>query len=68
MARCFVTRRLPFPALDRLSAVHDVDIWPERLPPRYEELVARAADAEALLADAAARFPEPAPASATAGG
>jgi glyoxylate reductase len=49
MARCFVTRRLPFPALDRLSAVHEVDIWPERLPPRYEELVARAADAEGLL-------------------
>ena len=49
MARCFVTRRLPFPALDRLSAVHEVDIWSERLPPRYEELVARAADAEGLL-------------------
>ena len=49
MARCFVTRRLPFPALDRLSARHQVDVWPERLPPPYEELVARAADAEGLL-------------------
>ena len=49
MARCFVTRRLPFPALDRLSARHEVDVWPERLPPPYEELVARAADAEGLL-------------------
>jgi glyoxylate reductase len=49
MARCFVTRRLPFPALDRLSARHDVDVWPERLPPPYEELAARAADAEGLL-------------------
>jgi glyoxylate reductase len=49
MARCFVTRRLPFPALDRLSARHDVDVWPERLPPPYEELVARAADADGLL-------------------
>jgi glyoxylate reductase len=49
MARCFVTRRLPFPALDRLRARHDVDVWPERLPPPYEELVARAADAEGLL-------------------
>jgi hypothetical protein len=25
MARVFVTRRLPFEALDRLRAVHDVD-------------------------------------------
>ena len=49
MARCFVTRRLPFPALDRLSARHEVDVWPERLPPPYEELVARAADADGLL-------------------
>jgi glyoxylate reductase len=49
MARCFVTRRLPFPALDRLRARHDVDVWPERLPPPYEQLVTRAADAEGLL-------------------
>jgi glyoxylate reductase len=49
VARCFVTRRLPFPALDRLSARHEVDVWPERLPPPYEELVARAADAEGML-------------------
>jgi glyoxylate reductase len=49
MARCFVTRRLPFPALDRLSARHEVDVWPDRLPPPYDELVARAADAEGLL-------------------
>ena len=49
MARCFVTRRLPFPALDRLRARHEVDVWPERLPPPYEELVARAAHAEGLL-------------------
>ena len=49
MARCFVTRWLPFPALDRLSARHEVDVWPERLPPPYEELVARAAEAEGLL-------------------
>jgi glyoxylate reductase len=49
MARCFVTRRLPGPALGRLSAIHRVDVWPERLPPPREELVARAADAEGLL-------------------
>jgi glyoxylate reductase len=49
VARCFVTRRLPFRALDRLRAAHHVEVWPERLPPPYEELVARAADAEGLL-------------------
>jgi glyoxylate reductase len=49
MARCFVTRRLPGPALDRLRAVHDVEVWPLRLPPSYEELVGHAASAEGLL-------------------
>jgi glyoxylate reductase len=49
MARCFVTRRLPGSALDRLSARHEVDVWRERLPPPYEQLVARASDAEGLL-------------------
>jgi glyoxylate reductase len=49
MARCFVTRALPGPALDRLRAGHDVDVWVERLPPPHEELVARAADVEGLL-------------------
>ena len=28
---------------------HDVDVWPERLPPPYDELRARAADADGLL-------------------
>ncbi len=50
MARCFVTRALPGPAVGRLSAVHDVDVWPERLPPHPAELRARAADADGLLA------------------
>jgi glyoxylate reductase len=49
MARCFVTRRLPGPALERLGAVHDVEVWPERLPPPAAELRARAADADGLL-------------------
>jgi len=49
MARCFVTRPLPGPALDRLSARHEVDLWSGRLPPPHEELVARAACAEGLL-------------------
>jgi lactate dehydrogenase-like 2-hydroxyacid dehydrogenase len=50
MARCFVTRSLPGTALDRLRAEHEVDVWPERLPPSYEELSARTAAVEGLLA------------------
>ena len=49
MARCFVTRRLPGDALDRLAAEHDVDVWPEPLPPSPNELRDRAADVEGLL-------------------
>jgi glyoxylate reductase len=49
VARCFVTRELPGPALDRLRELHEVDVWPERLPPTYAQLRERAADAEGLL-------------------
>jgi glyoxylate reductase len=49
VARCFVTRDLPGSALGRLSERHEVDVWPERLPPSDEELRARTADSEGLL-------------------
>ncbi len=49
MARCFVTRKLPGPALDRLREAHEVEVWPERLPPSPEELRRRVAAAEGLL-------------------
>jgi glyoxylate reductase len=49
VAHCFVTRALPGPALDRLAEVHEVDIWPERLPPAYDELRRRTAEAAGLL-------------------
>jgi glyoxylate reductase len=49
VARCFVTRRLPGDALGRLSAEHEVEVWPERLPPPHDELVARCAESEGLL-------------------
>jgi glyoxylate reductase len=49
VARCFVTRQLPGPALERLREAHQVDVWPERLPPSYDELRRRTADAEGLL-------------------
>lgn len=49
MARCFVTRELPFPALDRLREAHDVDVWEGRLPPPEQDLRERGAEAEGLL-------------------
>lgn len=49
MARIFVTRALPFPALDRLRAEHEVDVWEQRSPPPPGALRERAAHADALL-------------------
>jgi glyoxylate reductase len=49
MARVAVTRQLPFPALERLAAVHDVVTWPGALPPTPAELADLAAGAEGLL-------------------
>ncbi len=49
MARVIVTRELPFPALDRLAAAHEVETWPGELPPAPEQLRGLAADAEGLL-------------------
>ena len=40
--RVFVTRQLPGGALDRLTAQHDVEVWPEPFPPPRAELLARA--------------------------
>jgi glyoxylate reductase len=49
MARVFVTRKLPFGALERLRAAHEVDEWPGALPPGPEDLRAHAREADALL-------------------
>jgi glyoxylate reductase len=49
VARCFVTRRLPGSALDRLSEEHEVEIWPDRLPPPPEALRERVHEVEGLL-------------------
>jgi glyoxylate reductase len=49
MARCFVTRRIPGPALDRLADAHQVEVWAHRLPPTAQELREHAAGAEGLL-------------------
>jgi glyoxylate reductase len=50
MARVFVTRRLPGTALTRLAAEHEVDVWPERMPPAHDVLRQRAARVDGLLA------------------
>jgi glyoxylate reductase len=49
VARCFVTRELPGPALDRLRQEHEVEVWPGRLPPPAHELHVHTADKHGLL-------------------
>ena len=48
-SRVFVTRDLPGGALERLTAQHDVEVWPGRLPPPRDELLSRAPQLEGLL-------------------
>jgi glyoxylate reductase len=50
MARIFVTRKLPFDALGRLEAPHEVDVWEGELPPGPDALRDRLAGAAGLLA------------------
>jgi glyoxylate reductase len=47
--KAFVTRRLPGGALDRLAAEHEVEVWPEQMPPGRDELLARAPELDGLL-------------------
>jgi glyoxylate reductase len=49
VARCFVTRQIPGSALERLAVEHDVDVWPDRLPPSVDVLCERTEHAEGLL-------------------
>jgi glyoxylate reductase len=49
MARVLVTRTLPFPALDRLRAAHDVETWPGPLPPPADVLRELTQDKHGLL-------------------
>jgi glyoxylate reductase len=49
MAKVFVTRKLPFPALDELRAAHEVHEWEGDLPPAPEELRALVGETEGLL-------------------
>jgi glyoxylate reductase len=48
--RVLITRRLPFPALERLQAAgHELDVWPGELPPEPGQLRELASDADGLL-------------------
>jgi glyoxylate reductase len=49
VGKVFVTRAFPFPALERLRAEHEVDLWDDNAPPPHEVLLERAARADALL-------------------
>ncbi len=44
-----MTRQLPGRALERLGAVHDVQVWPGGVPPAPSDLARHAATAEGLL-------------------
>ena len=50
MARVFVTRTLPGSAVERLADRHEVEVWPDPLPPPPAELAARVRASEGLLA------------------
>lgn len=47
--RVFVTRALPGNAIDDLREHADVDVWPDELPPPYDDLRARVRDCDGLL-------------------
>ena len=49
LARIFCTRGLPGRALERLNAVAELEVWPERTPPAPDVLREHAASADALL-------------------
>ena len=47
--KVFVARRIPDEGLDRITAVADVDVWPDRLPPPAAILRERVAGCEGLV-------------------
>src|SRR3954452_840538 len=49
MGRIFVTRSLPFRALDALAGEHEVDVWEGDLPPGREAMRERGRRADGLL-------------------
>ncbi len=59
MARIFVTRPLPGPALQRLADTHETEVWPDRLPPSYEQLTEHAQRVDGLLTTLSDRIDGP---------
>jgi glyoxylate reductase len=59
VAHIFVTRQLPGPGLDRLGQQHELEIWPDRLPPSYEELIGHVYNTDALLSTISDRIDAP---------
>jgi len=49
LPRVVVTRQLPGSALDRLTRMAEVEVWPERLPPSPADLQRLGADAHGLI-------------------
>jgi glyoxylate reductase len=49
MARVLVSRVLPGGAVERLAERHEVEVWPEPLPPPHEELAKRVREVDGLL-------------------
>ena len=49
MGRIFVTRALPFGALERLAAEHELDVWEGDLPPGPDAMRERTQAADGLL-------------------
>jgi glyoxylate reductase len=47
--RLFVARGLPGQAVERLRAEHEVEVWPESMPPGKDVLLSRAPELEGLL-------------------
>jgi glyoxylate reductase len=58
VARCFVTRALPGPAVGRLAERHQVEVWPEHLPPSPDQLRERLGEVEGLLTTISDRIDE----------
>lgn len=48
-SKVFVTRQIAREALDRLSQVADVEVWPEEYPPPHEILLQQSARCDAML-------------------
>ena len=47
--RVYITRRIAQEALDMITQVAEIEIWPQELPPSYQVLLKKVGDVEGLL-------------------